>query len=139
MQERKKYTMELTQQQAESLQKLINATSFVSEVKFEEVKEVAEEVDEREETIKSIKCYMQSCDKGYEYCNGCQYDTSLSQHRVNEIALKHIQGYKNTMEWINEQLIKTTDLYLINHLKAFRNIMLKEFNISEVDNGTEID
>ena len=105
MQERKKYTVELTAEQFDKFQTLITLDNCTRDIVFEEVKEEVK-IDEREETIKSIKCYMQNCNKELEDCWLCQYNSSLTQHRVNEIALKHIQGYKNVMRWINEERIE---------------------------------
>ena len=126
------YILSLTEAEKESIEKLVN---LFSETKFE-LLEVKEKIDEREETIKSIKCYMQNCNKELEDCWLCKYNSSLTQHRVNVIALKHIQGYKNVMKWINEERIealKNGNYYLANNFETFEKAMEEEFDISEVE------
>ena len=128
MQKRKEYKMTLTQAQAEKMQQLINMTSFAKNVKFEEVEEV-KEIDEREEAIK----YFESWREIDEGCYGCSSDMDTA--KANRIALKHIQGYKNTMRWINEERIealKNGNYYLANNFETFEKAMKEEFDISEV-------
>ena len=143
MQERKKYTVELTAEQFDKFQTLITLDNCTRDIVFEEVKEEVK-IDEREETIKSIKCYMQNCNKELENCPSCHYNSSLTQHRVNEIALKHIQGYKKFKEeWLDLLICdEPTSDFLKGYYKAIADVrkrMIEDFDISEVDNGTEID
>ena len=134
MQERKKYTIELTAGQAEKMQQIINMIDPANDVKFEEVEE---EIDEREEAIKSIECMVERCTIGCtkEDCNMCEFNTHISEIKVRQIAIKHIQGYKVVMEWLDKAIREYGDnpivsTSILNLYFKFKEKMEKEFDIN---------
>ncbi len=137
MQERKEYKLNLTQLQAKKLQQLLEMTTFANDVKLEEIPEVKAEIDERKEVIKSIKCMVNRCTIGCteEDCNMCEFDTDISEIKVQQIAIKHIQGYKEVKEEIDRM---KCDNPTTNYWKGFYKgaasvgeLMEEKFDISE--------
>ena len=142
MQERKKYTVELTAEQFDKFQTLITLDNCTRDIVFEEVKEETT-IDEREEAIKYYKCWAKCIDGCYEDCKQCEYNENMDTERVQEIALKHIQGYKDIMKWLYAQAEKqaVNDWEKGNKNAVIVTIQNMEqvFDISEADNETEID
>ena len=141
MQERKKYTVELTAEQFDKFQTLIILDNCTRDIVFEEVKEETT-IDEREETIKYFKCWAKCVDGCYEDCKKCEYKEDMNENRANEIALKHIQGYQRVVKWLGSlKNINPSSDYVKGFYKAIEEVKTrieKEFDISEVDYETEI-